>query len=77
MEIWELGAWELREKVRDKEISALEVAESFFARIAQTEPKICGYLELLEPEALIQAAKVDAAIMRGQLSKSSRNTEPS
>ncbi len=66
MEIWELSAREITEKVRAKEISALEVAESFFARTAQVEPKICAYLELMEPEALAQAAKVDAAIARGE-----------
>jgi aspartyl-tRNA(Asn)/glutamyl-tRNA(Gln) amidotransferase subunit A len=66
VEIWGLGAREIREKVRAKEVSALEVAESYFARIAQVEPKVCAYLETLEPEALAQAAKVDAAIGRGE-----------
>lgn len=66
MEIWELGAREIREKVKTREVSALEVAESYFARIAQVEPKICAYLELLEPEATAQAARVDAALKRGE-----------
>ncbi|MGE5580821.1 MAG: Asp-tRNA(Asn)/Glu-tRNA(Gln) amidotransferase subunit GatA [Bacillota bacterium] len=66
MEIWELSAKDIHEKVKSKEISALEVAESYFARTAQVEPKICAYLELMEPEALAQAAKVDAAIARGE-----------
>ncbi len=65
MEIWELGAKDIVEKVKSKEVSALEVAESYFARIAQVEPKVCAYLSLLEPEALAQAAKVDASVRRG------------
>ena len=66
MEIWELEARNILEKVRSKEISALEVAESYLARIAQVEPKVCAHLNVLEPEALVQAAKVDAAIKRGE-----------
>lgn len=66
MEIWELGAREIREKVRSREVSALEVAESYFARIAEVEPKLCAHLEVLEPEALIQAARIDSKLSKGE-----------
>lgn len=66
MEIWELGAKNIREQVLRKEISAQEVLDSFLARTAEIEPKIHAYIELIEPQARLDAARVDALIMRGE-----------
>ncbi len=66
MEIWELTAREILTKVRSKEVSAQEVTDAFLSRIAETEPKLCAHLAVLEPEARIQAAKIDAMLNRGE-----------
>ncbi len=66
MEIWELGAKSIREKVLTREISAQEVLDSYLARTAEVEPKIGAYLDLVEPQARLDAARVDASIMRGE-----------
>ncbi len=66
VEIWELGVREILGKVRAREVSAQEVADSYVARIAEIDPKICAYLEVLEPELRIEAARIDAMLHRGE-----------
>jgi aspartyl-tRNA(Asn)/glutamyl-tRNA(Gln) amidotransferase subunit A len=51
-----LTATEIAEKVRKREISAVEVAAAFLARIKNIEPKIKAFITVFEQEALAQAA---------------------
>lgn len=66
LEIWELGARSIREKILKKEISAQEALDSFLARTSEVEPKVNAYLDLPEAQARIDAARVDSLIMRGE-----------
>jgi aspartyl-tRNA(Asn)/glutamyl-tRNA(Gln) amidotransferase subunit A len=66
MQIWELSANQIAQMVRDKEISAQEVLDTYLSRIEEIDPKLCAYIEVLEPDARFMASRVDAAIMRGE-----------
>lgn len=66
MEIWELGARSIREKILKKQISAQEALDSFLARTSEVEPKVNAYLDLSEAQARVDAARVDSVIMRGE-----------
>ena len=66
MEVWEMTAREILGKIRSREVSAQEVVDSYLARIAEVDPKICAYLNVMEPEARLEAARVDAAFQRGE-----------
>ena len=46
-ELWELPAEEIGRRVVSREVSAVEVVESFLARTARVEPLIHAWLELL------------------------------
>ena len=63
LEIWELGARSIREKILKKEISAQEALDSFLARTSEVEPKVNAYLDLPEAQARIDAARVDTCII--------------
>lgn len=66
LEIWELPAREIVKQVRSGEVWAREIAESYFARIRETDPAIRAYLAVLESEARVQAAKIDDAVRKGE-----------
>ncbi len=66
MEIWELEAKDIVEMVAQKKVSAQEVLDSFFTRTAQLEPELHAYLEIREADARLEAARIDALIMRGE-----------
>jgi aspartyl-tRNA(Asn)/glutamyl-tRNA(Gln) amidotransferase subunit A len=58
-ELWELPAEEIGRRVVSREVSAVEVVESFLARTARVEPLIHAWLELFEDEARERAAAID------------------
>ena len=66
VEIWELDARRILSMVRAREVSAQEVADSYLARTAEIDPKLCAYLDVLEAEARIEAARVDSMLDRGE-----------
>lgn len=66
MELWELGAYDIAQKVKAKEISAQEVLEAHLSRISEVEPMVCAFLSVLEAEARIAASRVDAKVARGE-----------
>ncbi|HBO17214.1 MAG: Glutamyl-tRNA(Gln) amidotransferase subunit A [Candidatus Moranbacteria bacterium GW2011_GWE2_35_2-] len=57
---------ELHNKLVNKKITAVELAESYFARIKEKDGEIGAYLTLTEDLALEQARKVDEKIFRGE-----------
>jgi aspartyl-tRNA(Asn)/glutamyl-tRNA(Gln) amidotransferase subunit A len=61
----ELTGLELRDRIRDKEVSSREAVEELFAHIDATEPKVDGYLSLDRDAALVRADEIDEAIARG------------
>lgn len=66
MEVWDLTVRELLSRIRAREISAQEVLDLYLERIAELDQALGAFLEVLEPEARLQAARVDAMIMRGE-----------
>ncbi len=66
MELYELTAHELAEKLASGEVSSVEVTESQFARIEALEKDLAAYLLLTRERALAQAREVDEARARGE-----------
>ncbi len=66
MELYQLTAHELRDKIKSKEISSVEATKSVLGRIDSVEDKVESYITVLGDEALIQAAEIDAKIAKGE-----------
>jgi aspartyl-tRNA(Asn)/glutamyl-tRNA(Gln) amidotransferase subunit A len=67
VQIHELSASLVRKRVQDRTLSAVEVAQAHFARIAAVEPRIGAFLETLEERALEKARALDARLSAGDL----------
>jgi len=63
-ERWTIGA--IREALTAKKISARELADEHFARIARENARLNAFLALSPERAHAQAAKIDAIIARGE-----------
>ena len=66
MELYKLKAHELHKKLKNKEVSAVELTEAVFSRIAAVEDEVKAYISLTREAALAQARKVDDKIKAGQ-----------
>ncbi len=60
------GAAALADRVRRREVSALEVVDAHLARAAALEPRLHAFLRLTADDARAQAREVDAALARGE-----------
>ncbi|PYF83003.1 MULTISPECIES: Asp-tRNA(Asn)/Glu-tRNA(Gln) amidotransferase subunit GatA [Marinomonas] len=56
----------LAQKLRNKDISSVELTRLFLARIAKLDPQLNSYITVSEQRALEQAAAADALIQNGQ-----------
>jgi amidase len=65
-EIWQMGAAEIAQAVRQGALSATEVTKAHLARIAAVNPAINAIVQPCEAEALATAAQIDAARAQGQ-----------
>ena len=65
-EIWQMGAAEIAQAVRQGALSAAEVTKAHLARIAAVNPAINAIVQPCEAEALATAAQIDAARAQGQ-----------
>ena len=65
-EIWQMGATDIAQAVRQGALSATEVATAHLARIAAVNPAINAIVQPCEAEALATAAQIDAARAQGQ-----------
>lgn len=61
-----LPATELAQRIRDKELSAVEVLEAHLAQIERTNPAVNAIVTLLPDAALAEARAADAALARGE-----------
>jgi aspartyl-tRNA(Asn)/glutamyl-tRNA(Gln) amidotransferase subunit A len=66
MELLQLPAYQLRERILQKQVSVKEVVTELFNRISLLEPRIKAYLILCEEQALTDAARIDRKIARGE-----------
>ena len=60
-----LSAWEIAEKIKNKEISSTQVTKLSLERAKSMNETINGYITICEEEALKKAAEVDAKIAAG------------
>jgi len=67
MELNQLTIHELQEKIKNGDVSALQIAESVFSRIDAVEERVHSYIRLMREEAFAAAAKADEAIKRGDI----------
>jgi len=66
VELTALTAAEIAEKVQNREVRALEVAEAFLARTHKLDPQVQAYNEVFDRLARLQAGSVDAKIEKGE-----------
>ena len=74
-DIWRLSAAELASLIKSKKVSAKEAAEAGLARLDAVNPKINAVVDHRPDDVLAQAAKIDAAIARGE-GRSDTKTAP-
>ncbi len=67
MESFSLTIHELQEKIKNGDVSAVQIAESVFSRIDAVEERVHSYIRLMKEEALAQAAKADECIKKGDI----------
>ncbi|HLX14968.1 MAG TPA: amidase family protein [Bradyrhizobium sp.] len=65
-DLWRLSAKELAGLIRSKKVSAKEAASAALARLDAVNPKLNAVIDHRPEEVLAQAARVDAAIGRGE-----------
>ncbi len=65
MSLNQLTAHELHDKLKAREITAVELTESIYERIEEVEPHVKGYLTLTKDIALEQANAVDTGFQNG------------
>ncbi len=66
MQLYTLSASQLHDMLRNKECSAVEIANSVFERIEQVEDKVEAYITLTKEGALETARLVDEKLAKGE-----------
>lgn len=66
MELYKLTAHELRDKIKNKEISSVEATKSVIERIDSVENKVDSYITILGDEAIAKATEIDKKIASGE-----------
>lgn len=66
MELYKLTAFELSEKLKNKEITSEELVRDVLKRIEETDEKIGSFVYLRKEEAIAEAKKVDEKIANGE-----------
>ena len=67
-ELWKLGALELAEKIRAKDVSSREVLDAHLDRVEQVNPSLNAVVRVLADEARAAADRADAATTAGTAS---------
>lgn len=67
MELNQLTIHELQEKIKNGEVSAVQIAESVFTRIDAVEERVHSYIRLMKDEALAAARIADEEIKKGNI----------
>ncbi|MGL5053530.1 MAG: Asp-tRNA(Asn)/Glu-tRNA(Gln) amidotransferase subunit GatA, partial [Cetobacterium sp.] len=64
--IYNLTAFEIREKILNKELTSEEVVTAIFNRIEETDKEIGSFVSLRKEKALLEAKEVDRKIRSGE-----------
>jgi len=67
MELYQLTIHELQEKIRNGEVSSMDIVNSIFGRIDAVEEKVHAYITLMRESALEEARKADERIKAGEI----------
>ena len=65
-DLWRLSATDLAARIRAKKVSATEAAKDGLARLDAVNPKLNAVIDHRPEETLAEAARIDAAIARGE-----------
>lgn len=65
MKLYEYKAWQLHEKLKNKEISAVELVKAYLNRIDSVDNKIGAFLFVEKKESIEKAEKIDKKISHG------------
>ena len=60
------SAWEMRNLIKKKKVSPVEITKIYFERINRLDPQLNSYLTLNEKEALESASKAEKAVLSGE-----------
>lgn len=63
--LWDRSAGELAAGIRDRDFSAVDVAQAFLRRIQETNPAVNALVDIRPEEALAQASAADALVSSG------------
>ncbi|WP_287155370.1 Asp-tRNA(Asn)/Glu-tRNA(Gln) amidotransferase subunit GatA [Candidatus Solincola tengchongensis] len=66
VELYEARAWELREMLRRREVSAVEILRAVRERVREVEERVRSYITLTLDEAERAALEADAALAEGR-----------
>ena len=64
--LFELTAFEITQRIRNGELSAVEYIDALLQRIKNIDPEIHSYLTVTEDMALKRAKEIDAKLKRGE-----------
>jgi aspartyl-tRNA(Asn)/glutamyl-tRNA(Gln) amidotransferase subunit A len=64
--LWSLSAGEIARRVAARELSAEEVTRAHLDRLAEVEPRVDAFLQVLSDRALARARAVDSALGAGR-----------
>ena len=67
MDITELTVHELREKLKNKELTSYDITKAYIDRISKKEDDVQAFVTVLTDEALEQAKKIDEERERGEV----------
>jgi len=67
MELHSLTIHELQEKIKNGDVSAVQIAESVFSRIDAVEERVHSYIRLMKEEAMAAAGEADEAVKKGDI----------
>ena len=67
MELYSLTIHELQEKIKNGDVSAMQLVGSVFSRIDAVEERVHSYIRLMKDEALAAAAIADENIKKGDI----------
>ena len=69
MNITELAVHELQEKLKNKELTSVEITKAYVDRINEKEPEVEAFVTTLTDEALKQAEEIDAKRENGEVTE--------
>ena len=67
MEITDLTVYELQEKIKNKELTSVEITKAYIDRIQQKEPQVKAFVTTLTEEAIAKAEEIDKKYTAGEI----------